>query len=202
MSKKERGAEFSAPSSPFPMSSACGIIRVTMKGAIQMRKAAEIIRDILKTENISGRELARRIGRAPSAVSTKLTNNTLTAETFFDWCDKLGYEVIVQRKGDGERIDGSRKGVGQRLRRMVGKVIYDTEKSAAICHTPEQDGWFMELYADDAGRFFVAHYTDWDGSENFISQVNREEARRLYDAYGDGTADGFFDEGGLTGDES
>ena len=201
MDKKERGAELSAPSSPFPASSACGIIRITTKGAIQMRKAADIIRDILKAENISGRELARRIGRVPSAVSTKLKNNTLTAEVFFDWCDKLGYEVIVQRKGDGERIDGSRRGIGPRLRRMVGKIIYDTEKSAALCHTPEQDGWFMELYVDDDGRFFVAHYTDWEGSENFISQVNPEEARRLYDTYGDGSADGFFEGGSLPDDD-
>ena len=200
--KKEGGVEQSTPFSPLRNDDPCCIMETTTdKDVIFMNKAADIIRELMDAEGVSGRELARKIGRAPSAVSSRLTNNTLTAETFFEWCDILGYEVVVQKKDCGSKFQGKRRGIGPRMRRMVGRIIFDTEKSEAICHTPERDGWFMELYADEEGRFFIAHYNSW-GGENFISQAGADEARCMYDAYGDGTADEFFEGGEEPSEES
>lgn len=164
------------------------------RGVRHMSTVSDMIRAAMAAENVSVRQMAEMVGRSPSAVSTRLNNNTLTAEAFVDYADKLGYDVVMKKRSDGGAVVSRRRGIGPRLRKMAGRVIYDTSKADAICHTEEHDGWFMELYRDAEGRFFVAHYTSWEGAENFVSQITPEDARKIYELYGDGSADDFFEE--------
>ena len=174
-----------------------GIILVQVIRGDMMKDASDMIRAAMAAEGVSISQLAKMVGRSSNAVSVKLKRGTMAAPAFFEFADKLGYEVILRKKETKEQIDSRRHGVGRRLRLMVGKVIYDTSKADAICHTAENDGWFIEIYKDDEGRFFAAHYTSWEGCGDYITTIGKEDAQRLYLAYGDGTADHYFEEAEL-----
>lgn len=154
---------------------------------------SDMLMKIMREKNIKKADIARHLGVTPAAVSGRFATNAWPAEVWMQVADFLGYDVVMQPKGSGASSPVRvRQGIGPRLRRMTGKIIYDTSKSDAVCHTPKQDGWFIEIYRDNEGRFFAAHYTDWVGAENFITPCEQDEAHRLYLAYGDGECDEFF----------
>ncbi len=146
---------------------------------------ADIINDALKAKGWSQKQLAAAMNQSPQNLSKKLVNNTLSAQEFLDAVGHLGYEVKVAELGSSEELQTRKRGVGPRLRRMVNRVTYDTYKADALCHTPMQDGWYMELYRDEEGRYFVAHYTMWEEGVDFISPCGEEDARKLYEEHGD-----------------
>ncbi len=154
---------------------------------------ADIIRDALKAKNWSQRELAAKMGWSPQNLSGRLKNNSLSAEEWRKVAAILGFEIKMVEIDSNEELKTRKRGIGPRVRQMVNGVIYDTYKADALCHTLWTDGWFMELYRDGEGRYFVAHYTDWKNGVNHISPCSIEDARRLYEQYGeDGDADSVF----------
>lgn len=148
--------------------------------------AADIIEDALKAKGWSQKQLAKEMGQSPQNLSKKLSNNTITAQEFLDAIGHLGYEVKFLADSGREELKTRKRGVGDRIRKMVNGVIYDTARSDALCRTLWTDGWMMELYRDEEGRFFVAHYTTWEGGVNHITPCTPENARRLYEEYGEG----------------
>jgi len=66
---------------------------------------------------------------------------------------------------------------------MVNGIKYDTYKSDAICHSDETEDSFDELYEDDEGRYFVAHYVNWEGGVNYISPISQEAASKMIHKY-------------------
>ena len=75
---------------------------------------------------------------------------------------------------------------------MVDGIMYDTEKSDAVCHAECMRGMKIELYRDAQGRFFVAEYANWGNGKHNISPICKKDAYRLYKEYGDGTCDYMF----------
>ena len=69
-----------------------------------------------------------------------------------------------------------------------GRSRYEKKKDV---EAPERKD--MELYRDQEGRYFVAHYREWESGVNHISPCSKEDARRLYEEHWDGDdADSIF----------
>lgn len=156
-------------------------------------KAGDMIVDALEAKGLTQNWLAEQMGQAKQNLNRKLVRNTITAQEFIEAASIIGCRVALIETGSNKEIKNRKRGIGPRVRQMVGGVIYDTHKSDALCHTLPMDGWFMELYRDQEGRYFVAHYTEWESGVNHISPCSKEDARRLYEEHGDGDdADSIF----------
>lgn len=152
--------------------------------------AVDAIRAMMVENGISYKTAASWCGYSTSTFHQRFTNGSIHVDDAITILNKLGYEVKLERSKAPEFREFG--GVGPKLRCMVNKTIYDTAKSYAICHTDWRDGWQMELFKDVAGRFFVAHYTQWEGAANFISEILPDEAKLMYSKYGDGSVDDLF----------
>lgn len=156
-------------------------------------RAGDMIKDALEAKGLAQNWLAEQMGQAKQNLNKKLVNNTITAQEFIEAAAIMGCRVALLETGSNEELKGRKRGVGPRVRQMVGGVIYDTYKADALCHTLPLDGWYMELYRDQEGRYFVAHYTEWKSGVNHLSPCDEEDARRLYEEHGeDESADAVF----------
>lgn len=156
----------------------------------ERKTVAEIIRFELKNAEVKSVDAASWAGIAPTTFAMKLKNNTFSAEEARAILEGLGYEIqLVAEKAPLMKKLG---GIGPRVQCMVNRTIYDTARSVALCHTDWSDGWRKELFQDQEGRFFVAHYTNWEGASNFISEICKSDAAFLYAKYGDGKMKDLF----------
>ena len=144
-----------------------------------MRLAKEIIEEALVRKDKSQRWLAAQLGVVSQNLNRKIVRNTLSAQELVDAAEVLGCRVALVDNSSGAELKPLRPGVGPRLRQVIGGVLYDTGKADAICHTEPIAGWFMELYQDRSGHYFVAHYTDWAGAQGHLSACGVEDAKRL-----------------------
>lgn len=158
----------------------------------EVMTVANIIRDALAAKGMPQSRLAERMKWSPQNLSNRLKNNAFTAEEWRKVADFIGYEVKMVEPGTNEELKTRKRGLGRRVKQMVNGIYYDTEKSDALCNNFYQDGtneytdgWAQELYRDSSGRFFVAHYTGWKGGVDHISPIESEDARILYEKYGD-----------------
>jgi len=152
---------------------------------------AEVLRFHLQKADVPHVEAAKWIGVAPSTFAMKMKGSTFSAEEAVTILDNIGIEVALIE--DKKPVNKKFGGVGPRVKMMVNKTIYDTSASIALCHTKWVDGWMRELFQDQHGRFFVAHYTKWEGATNLISEVGLKDAAMMYAKYGDGTMSGLFE---------
>lgn len=139
----------------------------------------EIIEDALARKGRSQRWLAGQIGAAPQNFNRKLVRNTLSAQELIAAAAALGCRVALLEDTSGNELKPRKVGIGPRLRSLVDGVWYDTYKADALCHTEPVAGWFMELYRDYNGRYFVAHYTNWESGTNQLSTCSPEDAKRF-----------------------
>lgn len=147
--------------------------------------AGEIIISALTHRNKTQRELAAALGLNKPALCNKIHRSTLSADEFIKAADWLGYEIVVAERENGEELRPIRKGIGPRVKKVIDGVLYDTGRASALCHTKPESGWWLELYEQSDGRFFVAHYTDWAGADNFITLCPPDEAQKLIAANSD-----------------
>ena len=146
-------------------------------------KASDIISDALRTRGIYQKEFAEKIGTKLTTFNKRLSENRLTAQQFVDYAEELGYKINLVDKSGNNSLAVRRRGTGPRVKKMIDGMIYDTEKSDALCHTEVEDGWYMELYRDEEGRYFVVHYSFWDNVDQFITECPLDEAIILYRKY-------------------
>lgn len=146
-------------------------------------KASDIIEDALQQRGVMQKELADLVGQPPKTLSKKVSTNSMKAQELVDYVRELGYEIaLVDRRGD-DTLTIRRRGTGPRVKKMVDGIIYDTKKSDALCHTDVEDGWYMELYKDAEGRFFVVHYSFWTDIDSFVTRCPDDEAKAMYLRY-------------------
>lgn len=71
-----------------------------LEGECNGKDAAEIIRQILKRDNLSQRELADKMGITRQNVSQMLNRNAVSMryDSFDKMVEALGYEIIVRKK--------------------------------------------------------------------------------------------------------
>lgn len=144
-----------------------------------MIKAADIIVDALQARGVAHKDMAEMMGMRPNTLSRKISENRLTATEFLAIAEKLGYDVVLSDRSGGSELKVRSRGSGRRVKRMVSGVVYDTNTADAVCRTPEENGWYIELFRDDQGRHFAVHYSTWDGVEPFITLCPEKEAEKL-----------------------
>jgi len=150
-----------------------------------LMKAADVVLDALKARGVTSKEMAETMGVRPNTLSRKISENRLTANEFFFIADSLSYDVTLTDRGCGNELKVRVRGTGRRVKRMLNGIIYDTGKADAVCHTPTENGWYIELYRDDEDRYFAAHYSTWAGADPFITVCPENEAQKLMQMYGD-----------------
>ena len=150
-----------------------------------MMKAADVVLDALKARGVTSKEMAETMGVRPNTLSRKISENRLTANEFFFIVDSLSYDVTLTDRGCGNELKVRVRGTGRRVKRMLNGIIYDTGKADAVCHTPMENGWYIELYRDDEDRYFAAHYSTRAGADPFITVCPENEAQKLMQMYGD-----------------
>ena len=103
----------------------------------------------------------------------------------------MGIDVEFRVRETGKVIKIRVPGMGQRVRCMVDKVIYDTAASDALANNfyadgvnMFTDGKAMELYVDKEGRYFFAEYSDWVGVKDRITPVSASVAAAFIAAVG------------------
>ena len=148
-------------------------------------KATNLILTAIKKRGATQKRLADVLGISPQNFNKKLKNDTLSAKDFFIVIEALGLDVSFHDKGTGEEIKERKTGVLPRVLMVVDGIKYDTFKADALCHTETLNGWMMELYRDFRGRYFVVHWTDWDGVKPSISPCDKRRALLLYSDHRD-----------------
>jgi hypothetical protein len=151
--------------------------------------AVEIIEKAISASGMDKKDVAAAIGMSPQNFTNKLSRNSFSAEELQNIMSATGHELDIKPTGI---IPLRRQGIGPSFRQMVDRVIYDTEKADALCHTEKWNDWFIELYVDKEGRFFAVHYPEWEEAKPFISLIGKDAAKRLYKRYGEGSADHMF----------
>lgn len=150
-----------------------------------MMKAADVVLDALRARGVTSKDMAETMGVRPNTLSRKISENRLTANEFFFIADSLSYDVTLTDRDGGSELKVRQRGTGRRVKRMLSGIIYDTGKADAVCHTPMENGWYIELYQDDQGRYFAAHYSTWAGADPFITICPENEAQKLMQMYDD-----------------
>jgi len=148
-------------------------------------KAADVVLDALRARSVTSKDMAEMMGVRPNTLSRKISENRLTANEFFFIAENLGYYVTLTDREGGNELKVRMRGTGRRVKRMLNGIIYDTSKADAVCHTTTENGWYIELYQDDQGRYFAAHYSTWEGADPFITVCPENEAKKLMQMYGD-----------------
>lgn len=145
----------------------------------------DMCRQLIEKSDMQQKDVAQKMGWTQQSISNKFRRNSLSADEFVKMLGVLGYEIKLVESDTNEEICYKRKGIGDRLKMMVNGVKYDTFKADAICHTEQTDSIFDELYKDDEGRYFVAHYVMWEGGVSSISPIGEEDAKKFSEKYKD-----------------
>lgn len=156
----------------------------------ERKPVGETIKELLQEAEISFAQAAKWVEISPSTFSSKIRLNTFYAEEVLTILYNLGIEVKLVK--EARTVNKKYGGVGPSFRMMVNRIIYDSSKSIALCHTEWSDGWRRELFVDDEGRFFVVHYTSLEGAKPFISEMSQHDAMMMYGKYGDGSQNALF----------
>ena len=142
--------------------------------------ASEKCKKLIERSDMLQKDVAKAMGWTEASMCNKFRRNSLSAEEFMKIMDILGFEVQIISKDTQEEVRLRKTGVGPRLKMMVNGIKYDTFKSDAICHTDENQPCYDEVYRDEEGRYFVAHYVNWEGGTNSISPISEDDAQRLF----------------------
>lgn len=141
--------------------------------------AARLITGAMRRRNVTQKEVASALHRNPATFSRHLSENTLRAQEFIEAAEYLRFKVALLDAETDEELAAPPADEWPRVKKQIDGVLYDTAQAMQVCRTPELDGWWMGLHQTQDGRFFVAHYTRWEGAENFITLCPESEARKL-----------------------
>jgi len=140
-------------------------------------------------------ELCHRVGWSAPNLAGRLKRNSFSAEDWRKVMEAMGYELRIVKP---EGVGGLRFPAGPRVRKMEGKIIYDTSTSEPLCNTRvgDDDMMFQELYRDQMGRYFIVSYAMWEGGVHQVTPIGQADARAFYERFSAaGDADAIFHEG-------
>jgi len=162
----------------------------TLNGGIAVT-SREALALALEDTGVTQAEAAAKIGWTPQQISSRLCRNSMRADEFLAIMDAIGVDVILKNRETGQEIKGRIAGAGRRVRRMVDRIIYDTENADALANSfyadgvnEYNDGKAIELYIDKDGRYFFAEYTTWEGVKDRITPVSAHDAAAFIERYG------------------
>lgn len=142
--------------------------------------ASDQCKKLIERSDMLQKDVAKAMGWTEASLCNRFRRNSLSAEEFMKIMDILGFEIQIVCKGTQEEVKLRKTGVGPRLKMMVNGIKYDTFKSDAICHTDENQPCYDEVYRDEEGRYFVAHYVNWEGGTSSISPISKDDVQKLF----------------------
>ena len=141
--------------------------------------AAELLAGAIASRKKPNKEVAAHLGAKASTFSRRISRNCLKAQELMDAAEYLGYKVVLVDAKDNTELELKSRSDSPRVRKQIEGKVYDTARAKFICRTGASDGWWLELYQNEDGEYFVAHYTHWDGVENFLSLCPKMYAERF-----------------------
>lgn len=142
-------------------------------------KAAELLVNAIESRKAKNKDVAEALHSKTSTFSRHINENILKAQELVDAAEFLGYKVVLVDVTTNREMVVKAKSGSPRVRRQIYAEVYDTDKAIYLCRTEKKDGWWIELYRTADGRYFAAHYTEWDGVDNFITLCPKEYAEKL-----------------------
>ena len=147
-----------------------------------MRSGAEMVRDALTASHKTQVELAAQMGWSKQNLNSRLKNDSLSFNEVVRMMAICGYEVKLLNADGEEPVEAEDTG-SPRVSKMVDGVPYDTSKAESLCtsRSADDDEFFMELFKDVSGGYFVVYYELWEGGHHHISPVSREGAQKVWE---------------------
>lgn len=139
---------------------------------------SDVIKQAISESGTQQKEVAAHMGWSPQNFANRLKNNTVDADEWVEIAKFLGYKVEMIGREKGDILKEKKRGVGDRVRKMVNGVTYDTEMSEHICNTSEFAGAFFELYKDQEGRLYIVLYSEWL-EDGIIMPVDESHAEKF-----------------------
>lgn len=142
--------------------------------------ASDMVRAALAGAGMTQKELAEHMGWTPQNLSARLKNNSLAFDELAKALSFAGYEVSMKNSSGSElpRVDPDSS---PRIAQMVNGVVYDTARAASICSNKSLmlDDFYVELFRDTSGSYFVVLYELWDGGLSRIAPCSDEMAEKF-----------------------
>lgn len=153
--------------------------------------AREIISEVLRVTGMTQYAAASTVGWQGQQLNQRLSRGSLRADEFLELMDKMGVDVTFSLRANGTKISPHIRGAGRRVKGMCNKILFDTEYASALSNSFYEDGenkfsdgHASELYIDDAGRYFLAEYSDIEGERDKINVIAPELAAAYIQKYG------------------
>lgn len=149
-----------------------------------MKSGAELVREALAASGKMQVELAAYMGWSKQNLNSRLKNDTLGYAEVVKMMEFCGHEVKVLDT-DGNELEVGTRSSSPRLVKMVDGITYDTGKAESICSTKKasDDEFYIELFRDASGAYFVAYFELWEGGHSHISPIDQKGAQRFSERY-------------------
>lgn len=146
--------------------------------------ASDMVRAALSAKKRTQKELAEFMGWSQQNLSYRLKAGTLTFDELAKALSFAGYEVKMV-EATGEELPELGNSSSPRLVQMVDGVTYDTSKAESLCSSREETGeeFYMELFKDPSGAYFVAYFQLWEGGYNSISPMTKSASAKFWGRY-------------------
>ena len=146
--------------------------------------ASEMVRSALAGAGKTQKELAEYMGWSPQNLSGRLKADTLTFDELNKALGFVGYSVKMV-SSTGAEIPALENSSSPRVVQMVDGTTYDTGKAESLCTSKghPEDKFYMELFKDPSGAYFLAYYQVWEGGHNSISPLGKEASKRFWARY-------------------
>jgi len=147
-------------------------------------KASEMVRQTLASSGKTQTELAEYMGWSKQNLSSRLKNDTLTFDELAKALLFSGYMVQITN-ADGEDIPHLGNSESPRVAQMNDGRVYDTGKAESICNNKGDflEDWYMELFRDPDGTYFMVYYQLWEGGRNTLGPISNSAASKFMEKY-------------------
>ena len=124
------------------------------------------------------------MGWSPQNLSGRLKNDTLTFDELTKALSMAGYTVKMVSAAGAELPDLGNSS-SPRVVQMVEGVTYDTSKAESLCTSKAEhsDEFYMELFKDPSGAYFMAYFQLWEGGYNSISPMTKSASAKFWGRY-------------------
>lgn len=148
-------------------------------------KGSEIVKTALVNAGKTQNELADFLGMSKQNLSYRMVSDAFTLEEIVKAIGFCGFQLkVVDKAGDDMPNTGNSS--SPRIVQTIGGRSFDTSKSESICVAPMEssDSFYIELFRDPQGQFFLAYYQTWDGGKCWITPVPQNIALGFASKYG------------------
>lgn len=154
--------------------------------------AKEILAAALDAIGITQATAAKNYGWSAQQLSQRIVRGSLRTDEFLGLLDSMGVDITFTVRETGEKLKPHISGHGRRVKGVSDGVQYDTEYAEALSNSfyadgvneYNENGEALELYLDKEGRYFMAEYSNAEGTRDRVRSVPAEMAAAFIEKYG------------------